>query len=147
MAPVQDSQPVAKIAVDARADIRSIKNEIEVKNYEPISQPENIKRYVSDYFADIPLLARIAGCESHYRMIDKKGNIIRGEVNQYDVGVMQINELYHKEDSEKLGFDIYTLEGNVAYARYLYEKQGAKPWVSSSACWSKPQGYEIAINK
>lgn len=57
---------------------------------------------------------------------------------------MQINELYHLETAEKLGLDIYTIEGNVAYAKHLYEEQGAKPWMSSSPCWAKATQSEIA---
>jgi hypothetical protein len=57
---------------------------------------------------------------------------------------MQVNELYHLETAKKLGIDLYTADGNVAYARYLYEKQGAKPWISSSGCWAKFQGADIA---
>jgi hypothetical protein len=118
--------------------------EIDVQDYEPISDPANVKRYVTDYFSDIPLLADIAACESHDRQVDKSGNVIRGEVNHYDVGVMQINELYHADEAKALGYDIYTIQGNVAFARYLYDKQGAKPWMSSSPCWSKTSGSEIA---
>lgn len=103
-----------------------------------------MKKYVTDYFADIPLLAKIAGCESHYRQFNSKGAVQRGEVNSYDVGVMQINEHYHADTAAKLGYDLYTIDGNVRYARYLYEKQGAQPWISSSACWSKPATNEIA---
>ncbi|MBX4189522.1 hypothetical protein KW785_02950 [Candidatus Parcubacteria bacterium] len=118
--------------------------EIVSENYQPITDSENVKRFVSDYFADIPIMVKIAACESHNRQFGKSGNVIRGEQNRYDVGVMQINELYHFDTSVKLGYDIYTLDGNVAYARYLYEKQGAKPWMSSSPCWSKFTDLAIA---
>jgi len=94
---------------------------------------------VSVYFADIPIMVDIAKCESRFRHTDKDGNVSRGEVNKFDVGVMQINEKYHLEESKKLGYDIHTLEGNMAYARYLYEKQGARPWLASSKCWSQYQ--------
>jgi len=57
---------------------------------------------------------------------------------------MQINELYHADEAKALGYDIYTIQGNVAFARYLYDKQGTKPWMSSSACWSKTSATEIA---
>ncbi|MDB5266300.1 MAG: hypothetical protein JWN89_115 [Parcubacteria group bacterium] len=57
---------------------------------------------------------------------------------------MQINENYHLEDSKKLGYNIYTIEGNVAYAKYIYDKSGAKPWMSSSPCWAKYTEKEIA---
>jgi len=118
--------------------------ELDVQDYEPITDPANVKRYLADYFSDIPLLAAIGACESHNRQVLPSGNVVRGEVNHYDVGVMQINELYHADEAKAHGDNIYTIQGNVAFARYLYEKQGAKPWMSSSPCWSKSSASEIA---
>jgi len=92
---------------------------------------------VREYFKDIPKLAEVARCESHFRQNDSFGKTFRGVVNVLDVGVMQINEYYHKDTAFKLGFDIYSVEGNMAYGRYLYEKEGLDPWNSSSPCWSK----------
>lgn len=134
-----------EVEISTPVTTTSVKTEVKAKDYGPITDSINVKKYVRDYFADIPLLARIAECESHNRQYDKSGAVIRGEVNTMDVGVMQINELYHLDTSKKLGYDIYTIEGNVAYARYLYEKQGAKPWISSSACWAKFSESEIAL--
>lgn len=94
-----------------------------------------VEEYVSNYFSDIPIMVEVARCESRLRQYDSFGNVLRGEKNSLDRGVMQINEFYHNEDSERLGFDIMTLEGNTAYARYLYEKYGLSPWKSSSKCW------------
>lgn len=104
------------------------------------------EEYVRNYFSDIPVMAEIARCESRFRQT-VNGEVLRGEVVPEDRGVMQINESYHLEDSKKLGFDIYTLEGNVAYARYLYEKQGTRPWRSSAKCWGNayPAQYELAM--
>ncbi|MFZ2770050.1 MAG: hypothetical protein WAZ50_02915 [Minisyncoccia bacterium] len=118
--------------------------DLQVRDYEPITDAKNVARYVSDYFEDIPILARIASCESHNRQYDSNGNVLRGEKNKHDIGVMQINELYHLDDSLDQKLDIYTIEGNVAFARHIYEKQGAKPWMSSSACWSKYTQKELA---
>lgn len=111
-----------------------------------------VEEYVRNYFSDIPVMIEIAKCESHFRQHDINNDVLRGEQNNLDRGVMQINELYHNENSEKLGFDILTLEGNTAYARYLFEKYGVKPWVSSSKCWGKTVAYSeynkgLAINK
>lgn len=100
-----------------------------------------VEEYVKGYFSDIPILVEIAKCESRFRQYDKGGNVLRGEQNRLDRGVMQINEYYHNEDSEKLGFDILTLEGNTAYGRYLFEKYGVQPWSSSSKCWGKTLAY------
>lgn len=79
----------------------------------------------------------IASCESHFRQLNKDGNILRGEQNPLDVGAFQINEHYHLEAAKKMGLDIETLEGNIKYARYLYDTQGTKPWNWSRACWIK----------
>lgn len=139
----QETAPAAQSETFGR-DMLPLNKEVKAEDYQPISDSENIKRYVNDYFADVPILARIAGCESHYRQLNSKGNILRGEKNNYDLGVMQINELYHGEDAQEMGLDIYTLDGNVAFARHLYERFGAKPWMSSSACWAKFSQTEIA---
>lgn len=134
--PVADAKTATTTTIEA---IDSVE-----KDYGPISDTKNVKRYVEDKFADKPILISIAKCESQYRQYDKNGNVLRGIENNLDVGVMQINEKYHLKDSKKLGYDIYTIEGNTAYAEYLYDKQGAKPWMSSSPCWAKYTQKEIA---
>lgn len=100
-----------------------------------LTSSKDIEAYVRSQFADTPLLVEIARCESTFRQFDENGNIIRGRVNKQDVGVMQINEKYHADEAVKLGYNIYTTEGNVAFGKYLFEKSGAQPWSSSSPCW------------
>ena len=85
--------------------------------------------------AYVPILERVAFCESGNRHFDKNGEVLRGKKNPSDVGLYQINEYFHKDQAEKLGFDIYTEEGNKAYAEWLYEKEGLKPWQYSKECW------------
>jgi phage tail tube protein FII len=92
--------------------------------------------YLRKQFGDDAILVDIARCESNYHQFDKNGIPVRGIVNNADVGVMQINEKYHADMAKKLGYDLYTLEGNVAYAKHLYEEQGTAPWNSSAKCWS-----------
>ena len=103
------------------------------------------EQYVRQYFKDIPIMIQIARCESTFRQLDVDGDIHRGRVNDADVGVMQINEFYHLNTAEKKDYDIYTIEGNTAYARDLYERQGTKPWVSSKACWGKYEDKALAM--
>lgn len=100
-------------------------------------QPLTLEQYVREYFKNEPILAEIAKCESHFRHIGKNGQVIRGELTEEDVGVMQINEYFHEDRAEKLGIDLHTLEGNLTYAKWLYAKEGAVPWYSSSKCWQK----------
>ena len=85
----------------------------------------------------------IAECESQFRKFNKSGDILRGEVNHRDVGVMQINEYYHQDTASSLGYNLYTLDGNLAYARYLYKKEETVPWQSSASCWEDP--YPLAL--
>lgn len=92
---------------------------------------------VKEYFKDNPIMAKVSWCESRFRQTNKDGSVFRGIVNNDDVGVMQINTHYHLETAKKMGLDIMTLEGNLAYGKYLYEKEGTDPWISSSACWKQ----------
>lgn len=98
------------------------------------------------YFKNDPILVDIARCESKFRQLDKNGDVLRGEVNKSDVGLMQINEYYHADRAKKLGLDLKTIEGNMAYAKYLYDREGGQPWISSSRCWNQ-MGNELALNK
>lgn len=104
------------------------------------------EQYVRQYFKDIPIMIQVAKCESRFRHLDPDGEIHRGELNNKDVGVMQINEYYHLDTAEKENYNIYTIEGNTAYARELYEKQGTQPWISSKACWGKYENKDLALN-
>ncbi|MDD5068279.1 MAG: hypothetical protein PHS53_01265 [Candidatus Pacebacteria bacterium] len=108
-----------------------------------VDQPVTLEAHVREVFEDTPILAEVARCESQFRQFGTDGKIIRGKVNAHDIGVMQINEGYHAEQAEKLGLDLYTLDGNIAYAKVLYEKEGTKPWKASQPCWGKA-GVELA---
>lgn len=98
---------------------------------------KEVEKYLRDQYSETPLLVEIARCESTFSQFDSEGNVVRGRINPQDVGVMQINEKFHVETAEALGYDLHTLEGNVAYAKYLYKKQGAAPWKASSKCWAE----------
>lgn len=100
-----------------------------------VASATDVEAKVRAYFADAPIMQKIAYCESRFRQHDAAGNVLRGVVNSADVGVMQINEFYHLSTANKLGYDIETLEGNLDYGRYLYETQGTAPWIHSKPCW------------
>lgn len=100
-------------------------------------KPLTLEQYVREYFKDTPIMAEIARCESRFRHLGKGGKVLRGEVTAEDLGIMQINEFYHEDTAKVLGFDLHTLDGNLAYAKWLYAKEGIAPWFSSSRCWQK----------
>jgi hypothetical protein len=87
---------------------------------------------------DSKLAVKIAFCESRLTQFDSDGKVLRGKQNPQDVGIFQINEKYHLEASQKLGYDIYTTEGNIAYGLYLLKKEGSRPWAWSKSCWNTP---------
>jgi len=86
-------------------------------------------------------MAEIARCESQFRHTLSNGSVLRGEVDSADTGVMQINYRYHGEDAQELGLNLQSFGDNLEYARYLYERQGTKPWNASSACWGRTLAY------
>ena len=116
---------------------------------EEVETMMSTEQYVRGYFSDIPIMIQVAKCESHFRQLDSDGEIHRGVANPADVGVMQINEYYHLDMSVRENYDIYTVEGNTAYARQLYEDKGTQPWASSKACWGRylDENKDLAINK
>lgn len=134
----------ATIGLDSfRANMNNVTEPIDQPKeavVEIVEKPETKFHYaeeVKTYFKGDPVLISIAKCESDFRQYDKDGDILRGKVNSKDVGVMQINEDYHLEKSKALGLDIYTLEGNLAYAKELYQDQGLNAWKSSYRCWGE----------
>lgn len=91
---------------------------------EPLKSPE------------IPeIMKNIARCESGERQFNQDGTVLRGQLNPHDVGYFQINEQYHLEKSKSLGYDIYSFDGNIRYALWLYEREGTRPWNWSKSCW------------
>jgi hypothetical protein len=129
---------VRPIKTDLKTDLKTEKAVVE-----PFGPP-TLEEHVRDYFADAPILAEIARCESRFRQQNRDGSTFRGEINHLDIGVMQINEHYHLTRSVKLGFDIHTLDGNLGYAKWLYGRYGTDPWVHSSRCWG--QSDKVAFN-
>lgn len=117
-------------AATANASIQSVPKEA----FGPKSQ--SVEEFVREYYADTPVLIEVARCESQFRQYDEKGAVLRGEVTPEDIGIMQINDHFQGETAKSMGYDIRTIEGNLAYAKVLYDKQGVAPWRASKKCWS-----------
>jgi hypothetical protein len=137
IASISDAQ-----VIEAPTNTEGIVNE----TYSEISEEVKIKtteEIIAEHFTDTPILKKIAFCESQNRQFIEDGKVLRGNVNPQDIGAMQINEKYHLKAAQKLGYDIYTLEGNIDYAKHLYKTQGVKPWVHSSTCWDKTNEFAL----
>jgi len=103
----------------------------------PEQMQEMITKVATAYGQNPKTAIAIIKCESKIRQFDKKGNVLRGEVNPLDVGLFQINEKYHLADSEKMGIDIHSTRGNIVFGVWLMKKQGTTPWNWSKSCWGK----------
>lgn len=82
-------------------------------------------------------MVQVAICESSLRQFDAPNHVLRGYTTPADTGVFQINVDYHGQEAKDLGFDIYTLDGNIAFAKYLYQKNGLRDWSASEKCLSR----------
>jgi hypothetical protein len=110
--------------------------------------PQTVEAAVREYFADIPVMIEIARCESKFRQFTDSGNVLRGGVGGQMVGVYQFFDRYHESPADDLGFDIETMEGNLAYARHVYDLEGTDPWSAARNCWEQPdQIVQVTANQ
>ena len=94
-----------------------------------------IPAQVSAYFPNDPIMVAIARCESRFRQFNSAGTPLDGGSGGM-IGIFQISSGVHTARAKSMGMNIYTIDGNLAYAKYLYQQEGTVPWVSSSACWN-----------
>lgn len=94
----------------------------------------DIRAMVEDEFGEDHPMVDVARCESSFRQFTNDGNVLRNPESDA-IGIFQILEGLHEEPADKLGFDIFTAEGNITYARKLYDSFGLAPWSPSSLCW------------
>ncbi len=95
-----------------------------------LQTPAEIEKKVREYFADTPVMIEIAKCESKFRQFTDAGNVLRGGGSAGMIGIFQFYEVIHKSAALALGFDIDTVEGNIGYAKHMYEREGTRPWAS-----------------
>lgn len=92
--------------------------------------PAEIEKRVREYFVDTPVMIDIALCESKFRQFTDSGNVMRGGSGGMMVGIFQFFESVHSKAAKNLGFDVLTVEGNLGYAKHVYEQSGTTPWSS-----------------
>jgi hypothetical protein len=98
----------------------------------PYSQAD-VEARVRQAFADVPVMANIAKCESRFRQYGSNGLPLFDPTYSM-IGVFQ-ESAAHLPEALGMGMDITSLEGNIAYARYLYNTGGTDPWLDSFQCW------------
>lgn len=97
----------------------------------------DIQEAATKAFKATPILIGVAKCESSFTQFNHDGSIKLGYPDPYDIGVMQINVIYWLGVAGQLGYDIYSVDGNLAFGGYLYRHYGLSPWKASKPCWDK----------
>ena len=115
-----------------------------IHNYPPYTYiaPQAIYEQTNPIIYLAPILLPVCSCEStgrpdktptHY---EQDGvTVLRGRLNNKDVGLCQISETYWLDISNELGYDIKTEVGNILMANYIYENNGIEMWKWSKNCW------------
>lgn len=104
----------------------------------PVHDRAAVEAAVRSFFADVPVMVAIAQCESNFRQFTDSGNVLRSNGM---IGVFQFFEAIHVRAATAQGHDLATLEGNLAYARQLYNQSGTQPW---AACVPPSQTAPVA---
>lgn len=107
-----------------------------------IGDNSGIRDHVQDVFGNNHIMVDVARCESGFRQFYSGGGVLINAESDA-VGVFQLLDGWHADTAADMGMDIYTVEGNVEYAKELYEVDGLKPWSPSSLCWDDGAVEEI----
>lgn len=99
-------------------------------------QLEVINLIEQEFGENHELLTKVARCESHWYQHKPDGSLLYNWEGSSAVGVFQIMESIHREKALGLGYDVRTIEGNIGFAKYLFEKDGIGHWNASKDCWS-----------
>lgn len=94
---------------------------------------ETIEDKIKDVFPNKEEALAVARCESGLKQFDKRGEVIQNKESTA-IGVFQIMASLHKKYANSLDLDIQTADGNIKFAKILYDKYGWKPWAASKKC-------------
>jgi hypothetical protein len=88
----------------------------------------DVESRVRASFPDMPDMIAIAQCESGFRQFAPDGMPLRGGSSKRYIGIFQIDEKTHTSKASSMAYDINTVDGNIAYARYMFYASGTNPW-------------------
>lgn len=102
------------------------------------AQVEVVKEVQVEVKGKLPVLERIAKCESGGKHFDSNGQVLmRSNTNKtVDVGYFQINSVWFKKASE-MGLDITKEADNKKMGEWIFANRGTVDWEASRSCWSK----------
>ncbi|MCA9367268.1 hypothetical protein KC887_03325 [Candidatus Kaiserbacteria bacterium] len=112
----------------------------------PVHDQAAVRTSIENVFSDTPAMVAVAKCESNFRQFTDAGNVFRGGYNNQMIGVFQFYKSVHSTAALALGFDIAALDGNIGYAKHVYDTQGITPWNASKTCWEAELAKNSAPN-
>jgi hypothetical protein len=86
------------------------------------------------FFENDPIMVRVAACESSLQHTLPDGSLNVGP-DGYDIGTFMVRAPVHERELRRYGLDPTNFTHNVAFATYLYERDGLRPWQPSRSCW------------
>ena len=108
--------------------------------------PEPVVKYVIASSTMPIMLQKICKAESGNKQFNSDGSVFRGIVNRADIGYCMINEPINNDYARKLGYDIYTEQGNKDFATILFNERGVQPW-EASKCTTNGWGWKLGYCK
>ena len=108
--------------------------------YASVDPNEHVERAVREYFKGVPVMVRIAKCESgfeHFNPTEANGLNNNPSPSSSAAGIFQILLKTHGPKARRLGLDITTVRGQLGYANHLYRKNGTNDWKMSRRCWDR----------
>lgn len=128
--------------VAARTDVEKRLASVPVPNYMvKYGKPQRLSReqkrtyaILTVFFANDPVMVRVAACESSFRHELPDGQLNVGPDGK-DKGAYMIREPVHEAELVRYRIDPSRFEHNVAFATHLYHRDGLRHWRSSRPCW------------
>lgn len=124
------------ILASSTPDVKGVYNQAntELSNSGSVSR-DTIQDVLSAEFGPNSPMLDVAWCESGFKQFESPNRVLRGRITPADIGLFQINAEYH-EDYLRV-YNVYSVQGNIAYAKKLYERNGLRDWKASKSCWEK----------
>ena len=102
-----------------------------------------IRRYSNAFGFNYTTVASIIWCESRFNENVIGLNKKNGKVWSKDIGLMQINNIFHQKIAINMGYDIYNPEEGLIYGLFLLKTEGIKHWSASAQCLGNYQGQGV----
>lgn len=117
--------------------------EAAVEESNPVELPEVGERDESTKAVLDPVLVPVCSCEStgspynEPQQYTRDGSLVQGRITPSDWGMCQISTRYWLTESQELGYDLTTEDGNIQMANHIYHNHGIKHWNASRGCWGQ----------